>query len=54
MGELSIKDLKILLDVCATYFQKEEPKEAEQNLMIKLWAMYLSEKDFTDSLKVPD
>ena len=54
MTDLSVKDIKIILDILASYFQNEEPKEAEQNLMIKLWAMYLSEKDFTDSLLVKE
>lgn len=54
MAELSIKDLKSLLGITATYFQETEPNEEEQNLMIKLWAMYLSEKDLSDSLKAID
>lgn len=54
MGDLSIKDIRTLLGITATYFQEKEPSEEEQNLMIKLWAMYLSEKDFSDSLKVTD
>ena len=54
MSDLSIKDLKALLGITATYFQENEPNEEEQNLMIKLWAMYLSEKDLNDSLKATD
>ena len=52
MGDLSLKDIKILLDILSTYFQQHEPNEKEQNIMIKLWAMYLNEKDFADSMKV--